>query len=169
MPRYVYLFGCTHKQTLAGVDTFFHRSITTSSVGSHSESTWQIIFSQQMMLLPGIFCAKTSLFLLFAQIFNIKDDMKIAIRIGLVINFLLYFTGIPVEAYYQAPGIGQKWETLMLTGKQRHAIYWGLVQSAVAIVLDFYIFILPLPVIAQLRISSRKQAKLGAIFSTAFV
>lgn len=121
------------------------------------------------MLLPGLFCSKASLFLLFSQIFSIKGSMKTAIRIGLVLNFLLYFTGIPVEAYYQAPNIGQKWETLMLSEKLRQAIYWGLVQSSVAIVLDLYIFILPLPVIAQLHIPSRKQAKLGAIFSTALV
>lgn len=122
-----------------------------------------------MVLLPGLFFSKASLFFLLLQIFNIKGGMRIAIYVGLLVNFLLYFTGIPVTAYYGTPDIGHTWESFILSGKQRKAIYWGLVQSAVAIVLDVYMWVLPLPVVAQLRIPSKKQTKLGAIFSTAFM
>lgn len=123
-----------------------------------------------MMLLPGLFCSKVSLLLLFLQIFDIRGSrMKFAIWIGIALTFVTYLPGIPIEAYYQTPSQGQTWETLMISGKPNHAIYWGLVQSSLGIFLDFYMFILPLPIVLRLHMSVKRRIQLALVFSTAFM
>ena len=122
-----------------------------------------------MMLIPGLFFSKASIFLLFREIFTLEDWMQVAIRWGMGFNFIIYFTSIPVEAYFNAPGPNEDWQTLMLSGKPNKAIYWGVVQSVLTIILDLFIFILPLPVIAKLGLSFRKRLQVFAVFSTAFM
>ncbi|KUI68094.1 hypothetical protein VM1G_04542 [Cytospora mali] len=87
---------------------------------------------------------------------------------GIITNFATYFTGIPVNAYYQAPSPGHSWYSVMLSGKPDYTVYWGLVQSTLGIILDLYIFIIPLPIIYQLNLWTRKRIYLAAVFSTAF-
>ncbi|KAK3940296.1 hypothetical protein QBC46DRAFT_354284 [Diplogelasinospora grovesii] len=129
----------------------------------------KIIFSQSMMLIPGLFFSKAAIFLLFQQIFEIENFMRPAIIIGMVFNLLIHLTGFGVEAYYQAPSPGQGWDDLMLSGKPNRAIYWGVVQSACSIVLDLYIFILPLPTIFRLNLPPLKRFQVVAVFSAAFM
>lgn len=95
--------------------------------------------------------------------------MKLMIWAGIAATFVAYFPGIPIEAYYQTPSQGQTWQTLMLSGKPNKAIYWGLVQSVLGIVLDFYLFILPLPTVLRLHMSIKRRIQLVLVFSTAFM
>lgn len=103
------------------------------------------------------------------QIFDIRDGMRLAIRIGLVATVVFYLPSLPIEAYFQAPAIGESWEDVMTSGKPQKAIYWGIVQSVLGIILDLYMFVLPLPVITQLHISRTKRIQLWVVFSTALM
>jgi hypothetical protein len=122
-----------------------------------------------MLLLPGLFFSKTSLLLLLRNIFNINGTKKNLIWIGIAVSFATYFTGIPVGAYFDAPSPGESWYAVMLSGKPNRAIYWGVVQSALGIVIDLFIFILPLPILYQLKMSRKKRISVAAVFSTAFL
>lgn len=122
-----------------------------------------------MLLIPGLFFSKTSLLLLLRNIFNINGTKKYLIWIGIAITFATYFTGIPVGAYFDAPSPGQSWHVIMLSGKPQHAIYWGVVQSAMGIMIDLFIFVLPLPILYQLKLSKKKRINVAAVFSTAFL
>lgn len=121
------------------------------------------------MLVPGLIFSKVSLFLLFLQIFDIRDGMRLAIRIGIAATLIIYFPSFPMAGYYQAPSPGQSWENVMITGRPQNGIYWGIVQSALGILLDLYMFVLPLPIITQLHISKTKRNQLVLVFSTAFM
>lgn len=124
------------------------------------------------MLLPGLFCAKASLLLLFLQIFNTKgqgNKMMILVWTGMAANFLIYFPSIPILSYYGAPSPGQSWENLTLSLKPTKSLVWGIVQSALVIILDLYLFIIPLPVTLQLHMPWTRRLKLAAVFSTAFM
>lgn len=124
-----------------------------------------------MLLLPGLFCAKASLLLLFLQIFDTKSHgkkMKIVIWVGMAANFLIYFPSIPIISYYGAPSPGESWENFTLSLKPEKSLVWGIVQSALVIVLDLYIFIIPIPVTLQLHMPWKTRLQLAAVFSTAF-
>ncbi|KAK4220535.1 hypothetical protein QBC38DRAFT_378779 [Podospora fimiseda] len=131
----------------------------------------KLIFSQQMLLVPGQILSKASILLLFKSIFTVDKSLNIAIWAGQVWNFLTYFPSVPVEAYFNAPhpGTDERWETLMASGKPEKAIVAGVVQSVMAIVLDLYIFFLPMPSIMKLKMSSRKRNQVIAVFSTALM
>lgn len=121
------------------------------------------------MLMPGLILSKVSLFLLFQQIFDINRHMRLAIRVGIAFTMITYIPNIPIEAYFQAPAAGESWEGVMASEKPKKAAYWGLVQSSLGILLDFYMFILPLPAISKLHVSRKKRIQLWLVFSTAFM
>lgn len=95
--------------------------------------------------------------------------MRYLVWIDFITNFATYFTGIPIEAYYNPPSPGQSWNDLMLSGKPNRAIYFGLVQSTMGIILDLYIFTIPLPILYRLQLSRKKRIQVIAVFSTALL
>lgn len=116
----------------------------------------------------GCFFAKSSIFLLFKQIFTIQKSMRIAIWVGLAFNFLIYFAGIAVATYYETPHAGEVWVDT-LDGRTLIPLPWWQAQSALCIVLDIYIFILPLPALLKLQLPTRNHIALIAVFSIALL
>ncbi|GFF33521.1 hypothetical protein IFM61606_01907 [Aspergillus udagawae] len=129
----------------------------------------KILFAQGVLLGPVIFFAKSSIFLLCRQIFTIQKTMKYAIGFGLLFTFVLYWPGVGLESYYAAPHIGETWEDLLINKRPEHLIYWGVVQGTLSVVLDIYIFILPLPLLSKLQLPRKKRWQLLIIFSTAMM
>lgn len=121
-----------------------------------------------MLFVVGQIFAKLSVLLLFLDIFNVNKKTRIAIYMGMLATLLIYLPSIPVEASYFAPTPGQDWAEAFLNKSDR-AVYWGIVQSILAIVLDMYLFSLPLPLLARLNMSSKKRRQVIAIFSTALL
>ncbi|TVY80891.1 hypothetical protein LSUE1_G004336 [Lachnellula suecica] len=129
----------------------------------------KILFSQQIILTFVLFFSKCSVFLLYQQIFDVQRPMRIAIRVGIVFTGLLYFTNIPLSAILSAPHIGETWGSVLLSGRPQKELIWGVVQSTLGILLDLYIFILPIPVILKLHLSTKKKIQLLVVFTTALV
>jgi ABC-type Fe3+ transport system permease subunit len=95
--------------------------------------------------------------------------MRLAIRLGLVAAFLLYFPTIPIAAIFSAPHIGKTWDDVLFDGGPQRSLYWGVVQAALSMALDLYLFGLPLPVISALNLSARRRVQVLAVFMTAFM
>ncbi|OTA55245.1 hypothetical protein K449DRAFT_306030, partial [Hypoxylon sp. EC38] len=129
----------------------------------------KILFSQEIVLAFVLFFSKTSIFLLFHQIFEVQRPMRIAIRVGIVFSALLYFANIPLSSVLSAPHVGETWASVLLSGRPQKELIWGVVQSAVGTVLDIFIFVLPIPVILRLQLSTKKKVQLLAVFTTALV
>lgn len=129
----------------------------------------KILFSQQIILSFAIFFSKTSIFLLFHQIFEVKTPMRIAITAGITFCGLLYFVTIPMSALLSAPHVGETWASVLTSGRPQKNLLWGVVQAALSILLDLFIFILPIPVILRLHLSTQKKVQLIAVFTTALV
>ncbi|KAI5868248.1 hypothetical protein GGS23DRAFT_544657 [Durotheca rogersii] len=94
--------------------------------------------------------------------------MRVAVWIGLAFDFLLYSSGIAVATYYETPRAGETWEDT-LDGRSLIPLSWWQAQSALSTVLDLYIFILPLPIIAKLALPPRRQIPVVAVFSLALM
>lgn len=96
--------------------------------------------------------------------------MRLAILLGLVVTVLMYIISIAVLSYYSCPHIGKTWDDVVLEAILNPDIFafkWGVGQAAVGAALDIYIFILPLPIIAKLNLSTRKKIQIMAVFFTA--
>lgn len=96
--------------------------------------------------------------------------MRLAIRIGMAINFVTYITSIGVLSYFAAPHSGHGWDDLAMEAVRGPTIfpfYWAVALGAVGTMLDIYIFILPLPVISRLHLSLKRRIQVMAVFLTA--
>lgn len=108
---------------------------------------------------------------MYRQLFP-KKSMKIGTWIGFIFLFCIYFPSIPLSAIYEAPKPGHSWDELLqslATSTDHTLVYWGIVQGSCSVLVDLYIFILPLHTLFQLKLSLRKRLQLVALFATALM
>ena len=101
-----------------------------------------------------------------------KKAMKIAIIVGMIFTGLAYWAGVPVVSVLCAAHIGELWDPLAGAPITRRCVkseYWGIVQGACAIVIDVYIFVLPIPAILQLQLTSKRKVQVLGVFMIAFL
>ncbi|KAK8050928.1 hypothetical protein PG993_002313 [Apiospora rasikravindrae] len=129
----------------------------------------KILFAQQIILTIVLFFSKVSIFLLFHQIFEVQKPTLMAIRFGIVFTAFLYFTNIPMSAILSAPHVGETWASVLTSGRPQKDLIWGVVQSALGIILDLYIFVLPIPAVVRLQLSKKRKIQILGVFTTALV
>lgn len=94
--------------------------------------------------------------------------MKIAVYVGLAATFLVYFPMIPLSIHYRVPH-GEESRTDLIMSDNHMVLSWSIVQGALAVALDSYIFVLPLPTLATLHMSLKTRVQLIAVFPTALM
>ncbi|TVY48328.1 hypothetical protein LOCC1_G001473 [Lachnellula occidentalis] len=130
---------------------------------------FKIVFVQITLFAPVFITSKAAIFLLYRQIFAVQRCMRISINLGLFLTFLLYLPNIPIAALYQAPRWGDPWTSMLTSTRPQKIIIWGIIQSAISIVLDLYIFTLPLSTIARLNIPFNRRLQIIGVFATALI
>ncbi|KAM7210800.1 hypothetical protein V8F06_013825, partial [Rhypophila decipiens] len=134
--------------------------------GYHMKAIFLVSF-----LFGFISFGRAAILLMYRDTFSISRTTHIAIWIGLVLNFLIYIPSIPIAVYYETPRAGQSWEELIYTVPNLEPILvpYGIATGAAALLMDVYIFILPLPVVLRLNLSRTKKIQALAIFATALL
>jgi hypothetical protein len=121
-----------------------------------------------MLFGPTIFFSKAAIFLMYHQLFSVHVWIRKGVVAGLVFAFLTYFPGIPLCAYFMTPWSAGSWENLPFTHDgSRGMIPWGIAVGCLSIVLDLYIFALPMPILMKLNLPLHKRIQLIAVFATA--
>lgn len=128
----------------------------------------QGVYFPAILFQMGAFFAKASIFLLFSQLFTVQRSMYIAIRVGLILNFLIYWPGVAIATYYEVPHVGETWLDT-LDGRTLIPLSWWQAQSALIVALDIYIFVLPLPTVMTLQMPIRKRLSVISVFSVAMM
>ncbi|KAH8200668.1 hypothetical protein TruAng_005132 [Truncatella angustata] len=129
-----------------------------------------IIYAHTTIVGAVLFFPKCAIFFMYRQLFQIRRPVRIAIWAGLAFSFAIYFPSIPLSAIYEAPRAGHSWEEYLQSLSTRHdstLTYWGIVQGTCSVVLDLYIFVLPLPLLSQLHLARKKKIQLLVLFGTA--
>ncbi|KAL8786222.1 MAG: hypothetical protein Q9213_002911 [Squamulea squamosa] len=122
------------------------------------------IFAQNIIQAPAVAFAKSSILLLYLRIFNVKPRMRYAIYAGLIFTNVLYWIHVPLVAGFCAP----RGNSMILDFKSCGKLtVWGPVQGFFAMLLDVYIFALPFPVLAQLKLPPGKRLGVYVLFGTA--
>ncbi|KAI1130988.1 hypothetical protein F5Y10DRAFT_234394 [Nemania abortiva] len=131
----------------------------------------QISYIWQSVSNISLFFSKTATLLVFRQIFSVSRSTNIAIWIGIAFDFVIYATSLILVTYWATPRPGQSWDRLIngAGSTAQYVIYVAIGQGAASILLDTYMFILPLPIIARLNLSPRRKWKIGAVFLVAFL
>ncbi|PHH60133.1 hypothetical protein CDD81_2091 [Ophiocordyceps australis] len=130
----------------------------------------QLSFTLEVIGFLGLFLAKSATLLLFYQIFTISPRTRLAICIGLGANLVLYTTCIIILTVYGVPRFGQTWGNLVIgnvnIADSRWNLYWGVAQAPANMLLDVYIFILPLPIVSRIKMSRRSRVQVFGVFFT---
>ncbi|KAH8754762.1 hypothetical protein F5883DRAFT_431082 [Diaporthe sp. PMI_573] len=127
----------------------------------------KLLFIQAMIYAATTYFAKSSILLLYLQFFSVHRNTRIAIWIGLISVGVLYWAAFPIEAPFMTPSKGQTWGELALSGKPDKMYYWGIVQGPLSVIIDIYIFVVPIPVLLTLNMSSGRRTGLMLVFATA--
>jgi hypothetical protein len=104
--------------------------------------------------------------MLYLRLFGRKPGFRVACYIGIVANFAIYMTAIPLLSYFCTPPIGGSWSSLDVFAKCKKLLDWAVIQGSLDIVLDIYIFVLPLPVVLGLQMPMGKKLGVLVIFLT---
>ncbi|KAK2611455.1 hypothetical protein N8I77_004793 [Diaporthe amygdali] len=132
-----------------------------------NDQFFQLAYAYETITTFGLLFAKTTTLLLFHQLFHISRQLRLAIQVGIAVNFLLYGISIAVLTYYSTPHIGQTWDDVVTEAVLHRDIFvlkWSVGQATSGAALDIYIFILPLPTISRLNLFIRKRIQLMAVF-----
>ena len=129
-------------------------------------SSQQIQTAKDILLGPSMFFAKSSLLLLYLRIFGPKKSARYTVYFCLAFAFCLYFVNIPVEIYYCAPSAGKGWTLSEIAPKCPKTLYLAIIQGPLNVLIDLFIFVLPIPVVMGLQMSSKKRIAVLAVFFT---
>ena len=83
-------------------------------------------------------------------------------------TLLLYIPNVFLAAYFCAPHVGESWD-IASVGDCNDLAEWYVIQAALIVALDLYIFILPLPTIMQLQMPPRRRRGIMMVFMTAIL
>lgn len=134
-------------------------------------SYFKIFFAIDTLTDIVLFFPKAAIFLFYMEIFSTTKSIRIGSIIGIIVSFMLYFPAALILSYWAAPRIGETWEEFATTHTARmyRAIPGGVTIGAVSVLIDLYIFVLPLPTIARLNMSMSKRLKVVSLFGTALL
>lgn len=113
---------------------------------------------------PTIFFAKLTLFLLYLRIFSCNRATKLAIYLGIVVNFFFYVATTIYLGITCVRRSGTTWAATIRSAQCQSTISMNYAQGGFSIASDLYIFILPFPTILKLQLPLRKKLGICAIF-----
>ena len=129
----------------------------------------QLLYAEVVVFGMTLLLSKSAIFLLYRELFWMESYMRISVTVGLTVTILLYATAIPIASYFLAPHVGHSWESMLTAPSNNTVTHWGLAIGSGSIVLDTFIFILPLPVLFKMKLSLVKRLQLLAVFGTGFM
>jgi hypothetical protein len=118
---------------------------------------------------PALFFPKVAILLFYMEIFSTIRPVKIGSIVGIVMAFMAYIPASLVLAYYNAPHVGQSWDELLTNGMTEKGVPGGVVIGVASVIVDIYIFVLPLPTVARLNLRLAKRIQVISLFATAFL
>lgn len=114
--------------------------------------------------------SKVTILLLYHRLFHIRKSMRYAVYAGLVYAGLTSLTYVILGPYFYVPRIGEGWgPNLYMRYMAKDGMDWLIATSAMSLLLDIYIFVLPIPYILSLQLSRQNRWGVIMIFSTAFL
>lgn len=106
---------------------------------------------------------------MYRQIYTIVKQMQMAIWAGIIADFIIYGASLGLVPYFEAPHVGETWAGLVITQRPASMTPTGAEQGFLVVLLDIYIFILPIPRLSTLKLQSGRKLKLLCILGTALL
>ncbi|KAF2741690.1 hypothetical protein M011DRAFT_414010 [Sporormia fimetaria CBS 119925] len=126
-------------------------------------------FAGNIITWPSIFLAKISILWLYLHIFQVKKSMRYAVYAGAVWAAFTYFPNVVVAGYWCSAHVGEPWGlNVGLRCSGLHPSRVLIATATMSIILDIYIFVLPIPVVLGLNLSRPMKFGIPLVFAAAF-
>ena len=119
-----------------------------------------------MLYGPSVFFAKLSILLLYLRIFSPDRWTRLFIYLGIWVIFIYYMVTASIFVGLCSPRHGESWPVALLSSRCGETMVMTYVQGIFNIVSDFYVLVLPLPVVWKLQLPLRKKIGVSAVFMT---
>lgn len=119
-----------------------------------------------LVYIIAIFLAKVSVLLLYLRFFRIVELTKYLIWVGLAFTTLTTLGFLSVEIVQATTCMGLQALSVPFC-KKVNKIVVG--QAAVNVLLDYYILLIPLQQVWQLKVETRKKLGVAAVFGVGFM
>lgn len=107
---------------------------------------------------------------MYLQLFHPFKWMRWAIYAGLAVNISYYTATLIVNIYISAPAPGQSWQEAPLSTDFTKTGFLKIARTiVVSLVIDVYLFFLPMVAIWKLDIASNKKFGVALVFATGFL
>ncbi len=117
-----------------------------------------------MLYGPTVFFAKASLFLLYLRLFHPNQSTKIMIYFGMIFTLVFYAATTATFGVLCIPRSGETWMESDFSSRCKKSIVMTYVQGIFNVVSDFYLLLLPIPVVWNLQMPLRKKIGVLTIF-----
>ncbi|OTB00282.1 hypothetical protein M426DRAFT_39596, partial [Hypoxylon sp. CI-4A] len=129
----------------------------------------KISFAASLLTAPALFFPKAAIFLFYIQIFSVKKSINIGSKIGIAFALLAYLPPTLAFIHYDVPHAGQGWDDVLAQGMLEKGIPLSITMGVASVIVDVYVFTLPLPTIFSLNMNFSKKLQIIALFTTAFM
>jgi hypothetical protein len=126
----------------------------------------ELVLVHQMLYGIVIFFAKASLFLLYLRLFSPDRCTRNLIYFGLVVTFLVYLGTTVATGAFCIPRPGESWFGAVISLRCSKGLFMAFVQGIFNVISDFYILVIPVPVVLKLQLPLRKKIGVCAIVMT---
>lgn len=103
---------------------------------------------------------------MYLQLFKPIKALKFSIYAGMIFTCGFYVSTTIVLFYYKTPRRGETFLSHMRGPLAAKSLNVSIPHSAVGIVIDFYILILPIVAISRLQLAKRRKIGLCLLFGT---
>ncbi|KAI0965158.1 hypothetical protein F4678DRAFT_476821 [Xylaria arbuscula] len=131
--------------------------------------TWKLLFGSNILLGPTQFAVKVSILIVYFEIFAVAKTTRYMIWVGIALCSIIYLPHFVLVALFNAPRIGQKWSGLATNGMPQKLEFYAPIHGIGSIVIDIWIFIIPIFVLSKLRVKKKKKVQLVGVFLIAFL
>ncbi|MCJ1427686.1 hypothetical protein MMC29_005591 [Sticta canariensis] len=150
--------------------------IVKGKAGTHQWNVRLLDFLSDRFLLPGyltivlppplMLCTKITFFLLYLQLFKPIKALRFCIYAGMIFTFGFYASATVAQFYFETPRHGETFVSHKLGPLAKKSLNLSIPLSAVGVVIDFYILILPIVAVSRLQLAKKRKIGLCFVFGT---
>ena len=115
---------------------------------------------------PTLGIIKLTFFLLYLELFRPIKWLRYCAYIGATLSSSFYIAVTVAQFVFTTPKSGETWVDHILSGESSKGTSLTVLISAVGLVIDVYIFVVPLAAVSQLQLSPMRKLGVGLIFAT---
>ena len=123
-------------------------------------------FAAQITLAMASFFSKISILLLLFRVFSQNRIFRYATYLGMIWAGLIAVATVMLDLVYCMPRMGESFDSVAERSRCNLIERSIVVRGAFIVALDFYIFVLPLPLLWRLQLAVKKKVAITIVFMT---